>query len=319
MIISQPFVMTLLFCEALVLFFCTIALFYGVKIAFKFDENLLSPKQYKLAQTSYLVSTIVKFALFVKLPLFLFFIWVLDELSSLIPGAMCAVGVIDATEFGAYLLFFKITNLFLLSGWIYLNSQDFKTKTCKFMKLKFRLFIIIFIFIFCEIALEYLHFFGIKTTHIVQCCSEIFKTSHFSVNAFYHKNSFILGAFYGIFTLFAFSAILRKQSLFSALSAIFVFVSIYALIRFFSPYIYELPTHKCPFCMLEKEYNYVGYAIYILIFLGAMPGVYSFISKLLNIKFDDFYFKLSLFANSLLVAILSGFVLVYRFKNGVWL
>ena len=319
MITFQPFVITLLFCEALVLFFAIIALFYALKIAFKFDANLLNPAQYKLAQTSYLVSTIVKFALFVKLPLFLFFIWTLDELSNLIPGAMCAVGVIDATKFGAYLLFFKITNLFLLSGWIYLNSQDFKTKTCEFTRLKFRFFIAIFIFIFCEIALEYLHFFSIKTDHAVQCCSVIFRTSDFSQVAFYHQNSLILGAFYGTFALFCVSAILRKEAVFNALCVIFMFVSIYALIRFFSPYIYELPTHKCPFCMLEKEYNYVGYAIYILIFFGALSGVYGFIAKLLNIKFDNFWYRLSLVANSLLVAILSAFVLVYRFKNGVWL
>ena len=65
--------------------------------------------------------------------------------------------------------------------------------------------------------------------------------------------------------------------------------------------------------------DFYGDKISLHAIVGKNGSGKSSISKLLNIKFDDFYFKLSLFANLLLVAILSGFVLVYRFKNGVWL
>jgi len=40
-----------------------------------------------------------------------------------------------------------------------------------------------------------------------------------------------------------------------------------------SCYIYELPTHHCPFCILQKEYGYIGYLIYVTLLGGAIAGL----------------------------------------------
>jgi hypothetical protein len=50
-------------------------------------------------------------------------------------------------------------------------------------------------------------------------------------------------------------------------------VSIAALISFISLYFYELPTHHCPFCILQQEYNYIGYVLYVLLLTGAVSGM----------------------------------------------
>jgi hypothetical protein len=61
--------------------------------------------------------------------------------------------------------------------------------------------------------------------------------------------------------------------LFSILN-IFTFLgSIAALIGFISLYIYELPTHHCPFCILQSEYKYVGYPLYLGFLFGAVFGI----------------------------------------------
>ena len=54
-------------------------------------------------------------------------------------------------------------------------------------------------------------------------------------------------------------------------------VAVAALISFISVYFYELPTHHCPFCILQKEYHYVGYLIYAAILGGgtASAGVWA--------------------------------------------
>jgi len=41
-----------------------------------------------------------------------------------------------------------------------------------------------------------------------------------------------------------------------------------AILSFISVYFYELPTHHCPFCILQKEYGYVGYPLYLTLFGG---------------------------------------------------
>jgi hypothetical protein len=55
-------------------------------------------------------------------------------------------------------------------------------------------------------------------------------------------------------------------------SFLFLPVAVVALISFISPYIYELPTHHCPFCILQREYHYVGYLLYITVFAGGVAG-----------------------------------------------
>ena len=54
----------------------------------------------------------------------------------------------------------------------------------------------------------------------------------------------------------------RGGLLFSGLSALALFVSIGSIFSFISLYIYELPTHACPFCLLQREYHFVGYPLY---------------------------------------------------------
>lgn len=38
-------------------------------------------------------------------------------------------------------------------------------------------------------------------------------------------------------------------------------------------YVYELPTHHCPFCLLHREYNGIGYPFYLLLLTGTIAGL----------------------------------------------
>ena len=44
-------------------------------------------------------------------------------------------------------------------------------------------------------------------------------------------------------------------------------------ISFISIYIYELPTHHCPFCILHQEYGYAGYIFYSAILVSTIFGM----------------------------------------------
>lgn len=50
-------------------------------------------------------------------------------------------------------------------------------------------------------------------------------------------------------------------------------VSLAAIISFISVYIYELPTHHCPFCIVMEEYGYIGYLLYLPLFGAAVTGM----------------------------------------------
>ncbi len=61
--------------------------------------------------------------------------------------------------------------------------------------------------------------------------------------------------------------------LFSAASFLTFILSVASLISFICLYFYELPTHHCPFCILQKEYGYVGYALNITLLGGGVAGM----------------------------------------------
>jgi hypothetical protein len=69
---------------------------------------------------------------------------------------------------------------------------------------------------------------------------------------------------------------LRKGSgayLFSVLSLLAFPVTVASLISFMSLYFYDLPTHHCPFCILQREYFYVGYVLYVTVLGGGLCGI----------------------------------------------
>jgi hypothetical protein len=60
---------------------------------------------------------------------------------------------------------------------------------------------------------------------------------------------------------------------FQALLAIPLYREDSRILSFFSLYIYELPTHHCPFCILQGEYGYVGYPLYVALLGGGVTGM----------------------------------------------
>jgi hypothetical protein len=65
----------------------------------------------------------------------------------------------------------------------------------------------------------------------------------------------------------------RGGYFFSLMSAGTFVISILSILSFISLYFYELPTHHCPFCILQREYGYVGYPLYISLFGAGIGGM----------------------------------------------
>jgi hypothetical protein len=57
------------------------------------------------------------------------------------------------------------------------------------------------------------------------------------------------------------------------LSALALVAGLAGVVSFVSPYVYELPAHRCPFCLLRPEYGRVGYALYAALLAGAVCGI----------------------------------------------
>ena len=311
-----PEVLTILILNGIFALFSIVAFVLSMRIFLRWNIDSTSELQYKLEKESFLASTIIKYIFTIKVPLFLFFIFALDKISNVITGAMCAAGVVDATNSGAYLIILKIINLYLFAHWLKLHNQDMTDKSQPYTKLKFGLFIGLFFLFMVEIVLEFIMFSSIEIDKMVSCCGSIYSSSSTSAisTLFTLDTSLLLSIFYGNYFLIVLFYFLKNRYIFTTLNIIFIPVSLISLILFFGTYIYELPSHHCPFCYLQSDYYYVGYLIYFLLFMGTFYGlVVSFVKE------TKASYIISLLFNSLYVILLSLYIAVYYIKNGVLL
>ncbi len=321
MSLLTPEVLAILLIDAIFFIFALIAFFLSIRIVLKWDINKTTPLQYSLEKQSYLISTIIKYILFLKIPLFIFFIFTLDKLSNVIPGAMCAAGVVNATPYGFPLLILKIINIYLFGLWLILHRFDTNSPDYPFTKIKFLFFILIFFTLSGEIVLEFLMFKGIDPAKIVSCCGTLFsaaKTSGIS-SLMSLPHAPVVSAFYISFFLIVIFYKLKNDILFGIANLWFLIISIFSLILFFSTYIYELPTHHCPFCLLQKDYYYIGYFLYIFLFSGTFWGVATMFMHFFGKKRIALWYNFSLIFNTLYMITISLYPIVFYIKNGVWL
>ena len=319
MIIS-PEVLTILILNGLIVIFASISLIFAIKIALYWDIGSTTEYQYRLEKSSYLVSTVIKYIFSLKIPLFLFFIWTLDKTSNIITGAMCAVGVINSVDIGIYLMALKILNIYLFGVWLSIHSIDLKYEDLKYTKLKFQIYIFLYTLLILETTLIVKMFIGIDIDKIVSCCGTIFSSNSSKTLSVLLDidQRVIVSLFILNYIALIFFYIKRVKYMFGVLNILFLITSIVSLISFFSTYIYELPTHHCPFCLLQKDYYYIGYILYTLLFLGTFYGVLTLIKEILNERVDRDYLKSILF-NSLYFIVVFGYPILYFIKNGTTL
>jgi hypothetical protein len=123
------------------------------------------------------------------------------------------------------------------------------------------------------------YFLNLKANVITSCCGSLFSAEEEGVAAGLAALPVapMQAVFFGLMAAVLAAGIwfLRKGkggTLFAAAATLAFPVSVAALISFISVYFYERPTHHCPFCILQREYHYVGYLIYAVLMGGGVAG-----------------------------------------------
>lgn len=285
--ILHPGIIGLIFGAAICLMMLIYAALTGGLILKNWDFSSSSEFQLQLERKTYLVSTIVHWALLFQALSLILFVYTMEDIHGLFVGAMCATGSLNANPIGWFALLIKIVTLFLSSFWLALNSIDQKLENIPFVRLKYGFLFALIPLIITDFALVLAYFMGLEPAMITSCCGSLFGSSSMSaistLSAFPVAEAmvsfYIAAAGYTLLNIF----ILRSRAgLFRVLTSVagilFLFVGIGAVISFVSIYIYELPTHHCPFDLLQGNYNYIGYPIYFLLYLsvyyGVLPGLF---------------------------------------------
>jgi hypothetical protein len=244
------------------------------------DINSGSELQVRLERRTYLISTLLGFALGAELLSLLLFVQTAESLSSQFIGAMCATGVLNINAFGFPTLLLKITVFFLAAVWLLLNRVDNQGRDYPLVRVKYGLLLLIAPMTVLELAMQTRYFLGLEPEVITSCCGSLFSSENRSVAAELAglpPKPTLIGFYMAAGLIFAvglaFLRRLRWGPIFAAGSLLSFAVAIIAIIGFLSLYVYENPNHHCPFCLLKSGYDFVGYALYLPLFAATAFGL----------------------------------------------
>ncbi|ADD67935.1 conserved hypothetical protein [Denitrovibrio acetiphilus DSM 12809] len=315
-----PEVFILLLTDSLFMLLLLYTAPFALRILTGWDISASTPSQYHLEKRRYLISTIVSYIFLFKIPLFLFFIYTNDKMSNVLTGAMCAAGSINATVYGSPLLYFKIVNIFLMSAWLTVYKCNNTYANLPYTKNKYGYLLLITVFVCIETSLAFLNFASIDPTAVVSCCSSIYSATSEGYSLIMSLDPFSAFVAFVVITVLYIAALILKRPWFILFfSVVFFFAGTLNLILFTSTYVYELPSHRCPYCILQKEYSYVGYIFYISLFISSVSGICSFIFKKL-MGYSSIFYIVNSIVFALIYFVVSVFYPIrYFFINNTWL
>jgi hypothetical protein len=252
---------------------------YGLRINRRWDLTSGSEEQLVLERKTYLISVIMAYTLAFQILALFLFIQTTDSLHNLFTGAMCAAGSLAANGYGYPLLLLKIGNCVIAGIWLISNHLDSKGYDYPLIKPKYLLLALIALLFTVEAVLQLLYFTGLQADVITSCCGSLFGGARETIagDIATLPPKLMITVFTIAFMLYLSSgvyALVRNRGwlVFAAMSLGLFLAAGVALISFISLYFYELPTHHCPFCILQKEYGHVGYILYGCLLGGVICG-----------------------------------------------
>ncbi len=272
----------LLLCGFVVFFLMGYAGRSAVRVLFYWNPESDSSRQIRLENEIWLTSALVEYALAVQVISLVVFVLAADHFSQSIVGAMCATGSLLANDFGIPALIVKIGGVFFYGFWIVLHQLDIRSERYPLVRIKYVYLLLLLPLLIIDLLLVTLYIGGLEPDIITSCCAVVFGEAAGGganlLTGITHSTGLVL--FYGtaaFLIVFGWSAALKWKpwgSIFFSVAWLWFFLlSLVLVTTEFSSYIYAMPYHKCPFCILKPEYNYFGFLIYLTLFAGAFSGM----------------------------------------------
>jgi hypothetical protein len=276
----HPATLALHVSSLLILFMILYSTRHAIQILKRWDIESGSELQLVLERRTYLISTLLAYTFGFQLFSLFLYIFTADHLHTLFVGAMCAAGSLYVNGYGYPALILKIINFLLAGLWLILNYADNRGYDYPLIRKKYFFLIVIAPFIITEMAFQWNYFLRLNPDVITSCCGSLFSVGSGTMTSEIVSLPSIPMKFTFYFTMaltvasgIYFYSKNRGGYLYASLSCSAFIVSLLSILSFISLYYYELPTHHCPFCILQKEYGYIGYPVYVALLGGAVSGM----------------------------------------------
>lgn len=227
-----------------------------------------------------MVSTLLAYTFGFQLVGLFLFVHTVDALAGSLVGAMCAAGTLNANGWGYPTLGLKVATFVLAGIWLIVSAVDNQAEDYPLVRVKYLFLLLLAPLIIAEAALQAVFLLSLRADVITSCCGTLFsdgKGNLASGLAALPTGPMRVAFFATLGTTVATGALFlarrRGAIAFAALSGVAFAVGAAALVSFIGVYVYELPTHRCPFCVLQRDYGHIGYALYSTLLGGAVLGL----------------------------------------------
>jgi len=321
-------------CSLIVLFLVLFASRTAFRVLRFWDPSRDDNRQIRLENEIWLTSTLVQYTLAFQIFSLVLFVLAADKFCNIIIGAMCATGSLLANPYGIPALLVKLAALFFYGFWIVLHKLDIHSPHYPLVRIKYWYFLLLLPIFFTDIILQTLYLAGLSPDIITSCCGVIFDTSSSETTNLLPSGNqnlmlFLFYATVSIFLLNTFLARRHRRPLFYfsllPLSVLLLIIAISSMITVFSSYIYSMPYHHCPFCILKPEYHHIGFFLYGFLFTAAflamVPGIINKFGEWSHLEEVVVVFqqRAVLWAMGLILlytATVSYFLVIYRVVGG---
>ncbi len=239
-------------------------------------------RQIELERRTYLISTTLTLVMGLQGLALLLMVFNADSMAPMLIGAMCAFGTFNASVFGFPALFAKMALFFAAIVWLAMNHADVLARDYPLTRRKYALLLLIAPLGLADAGLSLAYFADLKTDTLTSCCGTVFNPEKAGLGgdaAALAPQAALLLLFVslGVTTALGWLADRRQRLavIYGVASAAFFAVALVAVVSAVSIYIYENPHHHCPFCLLKREYHYIGFALYAPLLTGAACGLAS--------------------------------------------
>lgn len=263
----------------------------SIAIIRNWNINSNASLQINLERKTYLVGMIAYMILIMQLFVLLFFLQTVNQhFPTLIRGAMCATGTLNANAYGNVTLWIKLSSIIIYAIFITFEYLDNKSPNFPLTSFKYYFLLPAWVFLSADIILSFLYFYNLTPNIITTCCSVVFLGNEQNFEHTHEFSSFNLMIFLFVFCLFVWNIIyffIKNKIVIKTISSFaIIYFSLFFLQNFFVKYIYGLPNHLCLFDMFFWEYNGIGFVWFGMWIAFAWTNIAEFASVLVEKKLD---------------------------------
>lgn len=280
---SRPWLLARLATGALAAVLCGMALVVAWRVLRRWRLGATSEGQLALERRAELVATLVQVALVVSLGGLALTVLVADRSAQSIRGAMCAWGVFESTAVGFWPVATSALSAMACALWLVLHRLDLRLERPVLTRAKFGALNLVTPLVVLDLATFATFAAQLDFDVVASCCSVgLDGGSPLRRGAEGGPGALLFGA--ALAFTFGAGALLtvnarRPSMVLSFVGALASLpaagLTLGATLFYVAPHAYELPHHRCPFCLLHAHVGGIGWPLFGALFAATVLGLAS--------------------------------------------